>query len=116
MTYFGRKEYCHRLSAHFYLKYDLKSDLHVLHRCDNPACFNPKHLFIGTQSDNQKDMASKGRNPGFFKKKSHCIRGHERSGNNLRICKDGRTECKLCRTITLELWKNNKKELKLAGL
>ena len=33
----------------------------VLHRCDNPACFNPEHLFRGTQSDNLQDMASKHR-------------------------------------------------------
>jgi len=34
----------------------------VLHRCDNPACVNPKHLFIGTQQDNLLDMKLKGRN------------------------------------------------------
>ena len=33
----------------------------VLHRCDVPQCCNPKHLFLGTQSENAKDMWSKGR-------------------------------------------------------
>lgn len=33
----------------------------VLHRCDNPACFNPKHLFLGTRTDNAKDRDAKGR-------------------------------------------------------
>ncbi len=52
----------HRYSwqIHFGLIPDGKN---VLHRCDNPRCVNPHHLFIGTQDDNMKDMATKGRSP-----------------------------------------------------
>src|SRR3990167_1054255 len=52
-----------QISAMIYLGHqpDGTMTVCVCHHCDNPRCFNPEHLFLGSQSDNCKDRSRKGR-------------------------------------------------------
>jgi hypothetical protein len=52
----------HRLAWEAHYAEPIPDGLCVLHHCDNPKCFNPAHLFLGTIKDNVHDMMRKGRN------------------------------------------------------
>ncbi len=52
----------HRVAAWLWLGFGLDSEDLVLHHCDQPRCFNPDHLFVGTAHDNTQDMMRKKRN------------------------------------------------------
>ena len=55
-------ERTHRLSWEIH-NGPIPSDQQVLHQCDNPPCIRPNHLFLGTNTDNNNDAITKGRNP-----------------------------------------------------
>ncbi|NRB10182.1 MAG: HNH endonuclease [Rickettsiaceae bacterium] len=51
----------HRASYEIFNFQQISNKQCVCHHCDNPACVNPHHLFLGSQQDNVLDMVKKGR-------------------------------------------------------
>jgi hypothetical protein len=94
----------HRVSwAITYNKSKLPSSkLHVMHTCDNKICVNPKHLKLGTPSENEKDVFARLQKvPVRPILKKYCKRGHRRTHTNTMIKVGGRHKkpapvCKLC--------------------
>lgn len=84
----------HRLAAYLWLGFDLSdSRTSVCHHCDNPPCFNPDHLYLGSQKTNVRDMVDRGRHYPGPEKWEACVKGHELTPET-RVAGTGR--CKIC--------------------
>ena len=87
-SYRGKKEYVHRLSMHIYKNFNLESDLQINHKpeCKYRDCWNPEHLYVGTQVENMSDMSES---------ITHCPQGHEYIGDNI-VMDNGYRKCRIC--------------------
>lgn len=81
----------HRLSYLLHVG-EIPDGMCVCHRCDNPACVNPDHLFLGTHADNMKDKHKKGRCVGPDRKGSKNTRAKltEKQVKGIRAANEAR--------------------------
>lgn len=95
----GAKKLAHRLAWEEAFG-PIPAGMCVLHTCDNRACVNIDHLFLGTYQDNALDMVAKGRHGKPESKKTHCPQGHEYSAENTWLDrKRGSRHCRECMRI-----------------
>lgn len=92
----GTRMFAHRFAWEL-LRDKIPAGMIICHRCDNPSCVNPEHLFVGTNADNTRDMFQKNR---WKRPRNHfltqCKNSHLYNAENTHISKNGRRRCALC--------------------
>lgn len=106
----AQTQYAHRM-AWLLTHWLIPRGKSVLHRCDNPACVRPDHLFIGTHLDNMADMNAKGRgnNAYTINPPTHCKRGHEFSETNTATDSHGNRRCRMCAAMWTRIYSARRK-------
>jgi HNH endonuclease len=88
----------------------------VCHTCDVRHCVNPKHLYLGTFTDNNRDTVRRCRNKPWNRNKTHCKNGHSLKGDNLYINPvSGSRVCRICDTKRKLAWQRKTRDSLTAG-
>jgi len=100
----------HRFSWELANQSAIPDGLSVCHKCDNPKCVRPEHLFIGTHKENMLDMCRKGRASGRRKRtdprrEGFCLHGHELTEANTYTNPKGGRICRVCISRNKEQYK-----------
>ncbi len=94
VSMFGRRVAAYRVSYLFHKGW-FAEEQWVLHKCDNPPCVNPDHLFLGDAQSNVADMCRKGRHASILR--NHCRNGHPYEGDNVYVYKEKGKPRRVCR-------------------
>lgn len=81
----------------------------ILHRCDNPPCIEPAHLWAGTVAENNRDKAAKGRH--HNQRKTRCRNGHSYTPANTRRTADNSRVCRKCEAAHQRAYYRRKKAM-----
>lgn len=95
---------------------EIPEEKELCHKCDNPLCVNPEHLFIGSHSENMKDAWNKGRLVPPHKRgciphnvlKTHCRNGHPFTPENTYRNKTARI-CRTCKRFHQTSYMNKRR-------
>ncbi len=88
----GKSRFAHRFAYEYFIG-RVPQNLVLDHMCKNKFCVNPSHLRCVSVKENVLcGIAPTAINA----RKTHCKYGHELSGNNLALPKDGSRQCKIC--------------------
>lgn len=97
MTFNGKSIQAHRLSYIAFVG-TIPNGHIVCHKCDNPLCINPAHLFLGTHATNAADKVQKKRHPRSGA--TACKRGHPYTPESITLMDNGHgrivRRCKIC--------------------